>query len=457
MTPLPEIAPPPSPGPFRGGGIREVIALALPVVLTQLSTSLMGVVDSAMVGRLGPTELAAVGFGGIWLWTLFSILYGTASGVQTFVSQADGAGDARSCGPWVWQGCYALLPAGVVLLALLVWLLEPALELLGPSAEMRALTADYVRARLIGDLGYIAVMLLNSFHRGLGDTRTPLYVTLFANIVNVVLDYGLIFGRLGLPELGVTGAGVATSIAQWSNAVALLVIFQRRSIARRCNTHPVAMQPQQIRRFLWTSAPIGGQWFIGMVSFSAFTTLVARMGDASMAASQAFVMLLSLSFMQAVGVSIATGVLVGRYIGAEDVSAVNRTFRSSIALGISIGLVIAAVFIAFPVQLLRIFTDDPAVLGLGRPLLLLGALFQLADAVAIICDGALRGAGDTRWPFVIETAMGWGVQVPLAYLVGVELGYGLTGAWAAALLHIVALASILFLRFRSNAWREIRI
>ena len=104
MTPLPEIAPPSSPAPFRGGGLREVLFLALPVVLTQLSTSLMGVVDSAMVGRVGPTELAAVGFGGIWLWTLFSILYGTASGIQTFVSQADGAGHTKSCGPWVWQG-----------------------------------------------------------------------------------------------------------------------------------------------------------------------------------------------------------------------------------------------------------------------------------------------------------------------------------------------------------------
>jgi len=457
LTPLPEIAPPFSPTPFHGGGIREVIALAFPVVLTQLSTSLMGVVDSAMVGRIGPTELAAVGFGGIWLWTLFSILFGTASGVQTFVSQADGAGDSRSCGPWVWQGGYALMPAGIALFALLAWLLDPALALLGPSLEMRTLTADYVRARLIGELGFIAVMLLNSFHRGLGDTRTPLYVTLFANVVNVVLDYGLIFGRLGLPEWGVVGAGVATTIAQWSNAIALLVLFQRRSVAQRCQTRPVAMNSKAIRRFLWTSAPIGGQWFIGMVSFSAFTTLVARMGDAPMAASQAFVMLLSLSFMQAVGVSIATAVLVGRYVGAEEVAAVIRTFRSSIWLGFSLGLVIALAFIAFPIPLLRIFTDDPTVLSLGRPLLLLGALYQLADAIAIICDGALRGAGDTRWPFAIETAMGWGVQVPLAYYVGVVLDYGLTGAWLAALLHIVVLASILFLRFRSNAWQQIEI
>jgi MATE family multidrug resistance protein len=434
-----------------------VILLALPVVLTQLSTSLMSVVDSAMVGRVGPTELAAVGFGGIWLWALFSILFGTASGVQTFVSQADGAGATRSCGPWVWQGLYALMPAGIVFVAILAWLLEPALTLLGPSVEMRTLTSDYVRARLIGEIGFVAVMLINSFYRGLGDTRTPLYITLFANVVNVVLDYGLIFGELGLPKWGVAGAGAATAIAQWSNAIVLFVIFQRRSVAKRCNTRPAAVNGKQIKRFLWTGAPIGGQWFIGMLSFSAFTTLVARMGDESMAASQAFVMLLSLSFMQAVGVSIATAILVGRYIGAGDPSAAIRTFRSSILLGIALAACIAIAFVAIPIPLLRIFTDDAKVLELGRPLLLLGALFQLADAVAIISEGALRGAGDTRWPFAIETAMGWGVLVPLAYYVGVVLEYGLTGAWLASLAHIVTLASILVLRFRSNAWQKIRI
>jgi len=384
--PLPEIAPPTSSDPITGGGFREVIPLALPVMLTQLSTSLMGVVDSAMVGRIGPTELAAVGFGGIWLWTLFSIFFGTASGIQTFVSQADGAGDARSCGSWIWQGLYALIPAGFAFAAIVAWLLEPALTLLGPSAEMRALTTDYVETRLIGEIGFVAVMVINSFYRGLGDTRTPLYITLFANVVNVVLDYGLIFGELGLPEWGVAGAGLATAIAYWSNAIVLFVVCQRRSIARRCNTHPVELNRIQIRRFLWTSAPIGGQWFIGMLSFSAFTTLVARMGDASMAASQAFVMLLSLSFMQAVGISIATAILVGRYIGAGDPAAAVRTFRSSILVGVSLALCIAIAFVAFPIPLLRVFTDDQRVLELGRPLLLLGALFQLADAVAIIAD-----------------------------------------------------------------------
>jgi MATE family multidrug resistance protein len=181
------------------------------------------------------------------------------------------------------------------------------------------------------------------------------------------------------------------------------------------------------------------------------------MGDASMAASQAFVMLLSLSFMQAIGISIASSTLVGRYVGAGDHPGVRRSFRSSLLLGVGLAGVVAVLFVTVPGPLLRIFTDDAAVVALGRPLLLLGALFQLFDAVAIISEGALRGAGDTRWPFLVETAMGWGFFVPLAYGLGVALEGGLTGAWLGGLVYISLLALLLVRRFRSGAWQQIRI
>ena len=123
------------------GGFREVFILAVPVMLSHLSEALMGVVDSAMVGRLGATELAAVGFATVWLWTVFSLLLGTATGVQTFVSQFDSAGDTRQCGTWTWQGFYAVFPLGILLTVVIVWLTAPALALLGPSAELQAVAA----------------------------------------------------------------------------------------------------------------------------------------------------------------------------------------------------------------------------------------------------------------------------------------------------------------------------
>ncbi len=439
------------------GGLREVTALAYPVVLTQLSATLMGVVDSAMVGRLGPTYLAAAGFGSIWLWTIFSFFYGTASGVQTFVSQRDGAGQPEQTGRWIWQGFFSVVPMAALTAILLAPWVVPALALLGPSTELQTQSAAYIGARLPGEVGMAAWMVFTSFYRGIGDTRTPLWIGLFVNALNAVLDYGLIFGHLGLPEWGIEGAATATAISQWVGAIAMLVMLRRRRLRDPYRTDLVAPQLDAMRRFLRIGIPIGGQWCVGMTSFAMFTTLVARMGDESMAASQAFVMLLSLSFMQAIGISVAASTLVGRYVGARRPDAARRSFNNSILLGVLLGVLIAVLFVAIPGPLLRIFTDDPDVVRLGRPLLLIGALFQLVDAIAIITQGALRGAGDTRWPFVIETTFGWLVFVPLAYMLGVSFELGLWGAWLGGLIALTLSASVLALRFRSGAWERIRI
>jgi MATE family multidrug resistance protein len=439
------------------GGIHEVFDLAYPVVLTTLSTTLMGVVDSAMVGRLGATELAAVGFGGIWLWTLFSLFYGSASGVQTFVSQADGADDTRACGAWVWQGLYALIPAMLVVLFLVGALLDPLIAWMGPSEALGGEATSYIRARLPGELGIVVGMAAASFFRGLGDTRTPLYATIGGNVVNAVLDYGLIFGELGLPGWGVFGAGVATAVGHWCSTLLMLVLLLRPATRAARATQPVAPDAQAMRRFLRTSAPIGGEWFLGMTSFAVFTTLVARMGDLEMAASQVFVVLLSLSFMQAMGISIAAATLVGRFVGARDPDAAERSFRSSLVLGGALGVGIAVLYLIVPGPLFRIFTDDPAVIALGTPLLAMGAFFQLFDAIGIISEGALRGAGDTRWPFIAHTVAGWGFFVPAAYTLGIGLGFGLFGAWCGGLVYVFALSSVMTWRFRSGAWRRIKI
>ncbi len=439
------------------GGLREVAVLAAPVVLQQVSATAMMVVDSAMVGRLGPTELAGVGFGSVWLWTIFSFFYGVASGVQTFVSQYHGAGRERECGSWAWQALYFVVPLCALALLVVLPLVSPLLELAVPSEVLRTTAHSYILARLPGEAAMACMMVFTAFFRGFGDTRTPMFVMIFANLLNAVLDYGLIFGRLGLPELGVQGAGLATAISSVAGGAILFALFLRPKLARRFDTLAPRPSLPQIRRFLRVGLPIGGQWCIGTSTFAFFTTLVARMGDASMAASQAFVMLLCISFMQAVGISTATQTLVGRYVGAGDEAAVARSFRASLVLGVGLSVIVAALFVTIPGQLLGIFTDDPGVLALGRPVLMIGALFQLFDAIAIITEGALRGAGDTRWPFLFETTFGWGVFIPLAYTLGVSLEGGLAGAWTGGLISLGCTALILQWRFRSGAWRRVAI
>ncbi|MBC8340937.1 MAG: MATE family efflux transporter [Proteobacteria bacterium] len=439
------------------GGVREVLILAIPVVLTHISITGMQIVDSVMVGQLGSPQLASVGFGGVWLWTLVCLFVGTTTCVQTFVSQHFGSGNHTACGAWAWQGLYAIVPVSLLLGvglfagsgALITWL--------EPDASITPFAIDYLTTRGYGVPGLVAAVTLSSFFRGFGDTRTPLYATVFANLVNVVLDYGLIFGKLGLPELGVAGAGIATSIAEWTNFFVLFFFFRSKALMRAFGTQFIGPNREQMRRLLRTGLPVGAQWWLEMASFAIFLTLVARMGDAPMAASQAFISLLSISFMQAQGLGIAVTTLVGQYIGARDFDAAERSFYSGIRLCLIIAGVVGAMLVLIPEPLLGLYSDDPRVLALARPLMMVGAVFQIFDALAIIADGGLRGAGDTRWPMIARFLLSWCLFLPAAYFLGVVLEGGLTWAWGGGVIYIVALTWILLARFRSGRWKYITI
>jgi MATE family multidrug resistance protein len=422
-----------------------------------MSITAMGVVDSMIVGRLGAAQLGAVGLGGMWVWTIESFFVGTSMGVQTFVAQHHGAGRERECGAWSWQGLASIVPLaflGAIAIGLGAGQIIAWIE---PSDAIAPLATGYMRSRALGIVGITAAVSMSSFFRGIGDTRTPLYATVAANIVNFVLDLGLVFGHFGLPKLGVVGAGLATSISEWLYFVILAYLFLRPSLSEKFDTGFRAPVWSEIRRLWRIGIPIGGQWILEMLCFALFTTLVARMGEAALAASHAFVQLLSLSFMQATGISTAASTLVGRYIGAGKLHRVDRSFRSSIVLGSLLGVLIAGLFLLIPDLLIGVFSKDPAVLAYGRPLLAVGALYQFLDAIGIVTDGALRGAGDTRWPFVVRCTLSWAVFLPAAYLMAVPLGGGLTGAWLGGLVHVTLLAIFLVWRFRSGAWRTITI
>jgi len=381
------------------GGIREVAALAAPLVLTQILVTAMGVVDSVIVGRLGAAQLGAVGLGGMWVWTLTCFFVGTSTGVQTFVAQHHGAGRTNECGTWSWQGLASVVPLAGVVGCLVLFFADSIIEVLAPSDSIAPLATGYMRARSFGIMGITAASSLAAFFRGIGDTRTPLIATLIANLANLFLDLGLVYGWYGMPRLGVVGAGLATSISEWIYFGAVAFMFLRPAITNRFNTRFHAPSLGEIKRLWRTGVPIGGQWTIEMLAFAVFTTFVARLGDAPMAASHAFIQLLSLSFMQAVGISIATTTLVGRYIGAGQLEYVSRSLRSSMLLGSLLAAIIAALFMLVPELLLGLFSKDPDVLRYGRPLLMVGALYQFFDAIAIVsvrCDRDRFGRGAAR-------------------------------------------------------------
>jgi MATE family multidrug resistance protein len=299
--------------------------------------------------------------------------------------------------------------------------------------------------------------ILTSFLRGLGDTRTPMFATLIGLVVHVASAWALIFGNLGLPAWGIAGAGAAMVGSQAAYAVVLALHVFRPRMRERYATRAVRPDRALMRRFLWTGAPIGGQWFLDMSSFALFTSIVARMGDAPMAASQAMLQLLSVSFMAASGIGVATGALVGRHIGARRLDAATGSYVAAVKLVLGLAAAVAVLFLTAPEALIGVFTADAEVTALARPLLLLGAAFQVVDALAIVAGGALRGAGDTRWPFIVQALLAWLLRLPLVYLGAVVLAGGVLGAWLGELGYVAALAGVLTLRFRAGRWRSIQI
>jgi MATE family multidrug resistance protein len=422
-----------------------------------ISQTVMWTVDAAMVGHVGKAELAAVGFGGVLVWTIYSFFVGLTSTVNTFVSQAFGAGDYRRCGMLLWQGFYLALAAAAALYLVRAFVPE-VMALVRPPAEVEALSVSYIQIRMLSAGFFLAHYTFAHFFRGIGDTMTPLKVLGFAHLINIVGDYALIFGKGPFPELGVEGAAWATSLANVVAAVLFAALTFTPTMRLRYDlAGQWRARRAQLERLIRVGIPIAVHFFLDMGSFLVFSAYVGRMGTEALAANQIAIQILALSFMPAQGLAQAATTLMGQYIGAGSPELAKRCAHTTIKIGLYYAGAIALLCLTAPTFLVRIFNSDPAVVATGRKLLVLCAFFQIFDAVQFISDGALRGAGDTRVPMLIIVGGAWLVFLPLAYLLGTVAAKGVVGAWTGATIYIAVVSVMMFLRLQRERWRELVI
>lgn len=443
--------------PGGAGSYREVWVLAYPAILTNLSQTIMWTVDSAMVGHVGKIELAAVGLGGIMVWTLYSFFVGLTHSINTFVSQYFGARRFHDCARNLWQGLYIAGAAGGILL--FIRMFNPWIaDLLGPADNVKTLTVIYADIRMLSGPFVIIHFAYSNFFRGIGNTRTPMKVIAFANLVNIVGDYLLIFGAGPFPAMGVAGAAWATTIANLLAALVFLVISLSAPYRARFQVHrhfrPVL---SEMGRLLRIGLPIAVQFTLDMGSFLIFSAYIGRIGTEQLAANQIIIQVLAFSFMPCQGFAISATTLVGQYIGAGSMDLARRSAYRSLRLGLLYSIGIALVYMLFSEPIVRIFNNDPLVVSLGVRIILLAALFQFFDAIQMIASGALRGAGDTTVPMLLTVAGAYLLFLPFAYLFGTVLGGGVVGAWAGATLYIVILGIAMFLRLHRGGWQNIRL
>ena len=444
---------------------REVLELSFPIIVAMASHTLMGFVDTLILSRYGPSAVAAGGAAAGLAFTLMAFVFGTANCTSTFVAQSFGRGEPVECSRYAWQGIYfGIVVQALVLPAIVTpgptrWLVG----LFGHEPFLQPLERVYLRTRLFHLAGSASYAALTSFFQGIGRPRVAMVVALVANAVNALLDYALVFGLMGLPALGVGGAALATTISSYLQSALLLAVFLSRTVHARFRTR-AAWRPDltRLRRLLRIGLPAGLSFMLDVASWTIFTNvLIGRLGRDVLAANNITHQIIGLSFMPAIGINKGITVLVGQYIGKRDIRGAKRCVHVGIALAMAYMAFMGLCFVAFRGSIIRVFLKDPSafpqIVVAGRRMLILAAIFQAFDAVGIVAMGALRGAGDTRFPAIVAVALSWGLLLPLGYVLTYPAGLGYIGAWTAAAVHIAAFGAVMFWRFASEAWRKIDI
>ncbi len=441
------------------GHARALLILGLPLVGSHIAQVAIGVTDSVMLGWYDVDALAAVTLG----WSMFFIIFIVGSGfafaVLPMVAAAMAQDDVTQARRVTRMGMWLSAIYGVALMPVMIWS-EPLLLLIGQEPRIAALAADYMAIVAWGMVPSLLVMVLKNYLAALERTPAILWITIVTAILNAILNYALIFGNFGLPELGLTGAAIASVLMQLAGLAIMMAYIQR------------ALPSHVLFQRIWRSDPeafgsvfrLG--WPIGLANlaesglFSASAVMMGWLGALPLAAHGVAVQLASLAFVVHLGVSQAVTVRTGRALGRSDAVGMRDGGLVSNALSVAFSAVTVVLFLAIPELLTGLFVDPadpdrPAIIAIGVTLLAVAALFQLVDGAQVIALGLLRGVQDTRVPMYYAAFSYWVVGIPASYVLGFTLGFEGVGVWLGLVIGLAFAAVLLMARFWTTGLRGV--
>jgi MATE family multidrug resistance protein len=427
--------------------LRTQLRLAIPVVVIQVGLMAMGAVDGAFLGRVDPVQYAASSIGHSLTFVFFAFGMGVLTVLDPVVSQAFGARDDPAISRAAQRGVVLALLMSIPI-ALVILPADTILDLIGQSDEVSAVAGPYARILILSAPPFLIFVALRQVLQATHLMR-PLVLTIFAtNGLNAFLDWVLIFGNLGAPEMGAIGSAWATVISRWS-MIAVLPLLAGKSLTRYLTPRADRLFDfAAYGRMLRIGLPVGVQWFVEVGAFASVTALMGSLGAVELAGHQVAMHLASGSFMIPLGISMAASVRVGNEIGRGAVEGVQRAARVSLVCGAGVMAVIGIVFMASPYALARIFTDLDEVLAMAILLVPVAGVFQIFDGTQVVAVGILRGMGDTRVPMLVHVAGFWGVAMPIACWAAFGLDYGAVGLWYGLVAGLAVVAVAQFLRLR---------
>ena len=407
-----------------------MFALAFPVVIAELGWMTMGMVDTLMVGRLGPEAIGAVGLGSALFIAIGIFAMGMLLGLDTLVSQSFGAGRLDECHRWLIHGVALSVLLTIPTTLLLFWV-SANLDRWGMNPDVLRLMRPYLDAIAWSTLPLLVYFALRRYLQGLGVVRPIMITLIVANLMNLAGNWLLIYGNLGAPALGVAGSAWATVLARITMAASLFVVIVRRERHRHPGLMdtPLSIEAARLRQLVALGAPAAGQLTLEVGVFAMASALAGRMLPASLAAHQIALNLAGFTYMVPLGVASAGAVRVGQAIGRRDAAGAARAGWTALLFGVVFMSVAAIAFVAIPRPLIGAFTTDTRVLEIGIALLAVAAVFQLFDGLQAVGTGVLRGLGETRLPMLWNLAGHWFIGLPIAYLLAFHFGFGVIGLW----------------------------
>lgn len=446
----------------RPGGYRETLRVAMPLIMGSVSFTLMQFTDRLFLAWYDGVSIQAALPAGVLSFTLICLFHSVAGYAGTFVAQYHGARDAAGCSRATGQGVWLALLSWPLMLALIPagqWLLR----LGGHPPAVLAAENTYFTILMLGSVTLPLGAALSGFFAGRGDTMTTMWTTIVANVVNLGLDYALIFGAWGCPRLGIAGAAIATVISGAVQPAILLALYLGPRLAASHGTRR-HWRPdfQLLGRLVRFGLPAGFQLFSDVGSFTVFILVTGRLGEAALAASNIAFSINNLAFMPLLGMGSAAAILVGQYQGAGRSGIAERAGWTALKIALLYMLPLAVSFVACPGWYFSLFsaraggTDAVALLPVGRWMLVMMAAWGLLDAVNLVLSGALKGAGDTRFVMTYFALMAWGLWLPVEFLI-LHLGGGILAAWLWIVIYVLATAVGFFWRWRSGRWKSISV
>ena len=419
-------------------------------MLSMLGQVMTGVADSVMVGWTGATPLAASSFANIFFSIPLFFGIGVSYAITPLVAEGAGAKDLTKIIEILRHGFIINLLVAILLVGL-IFLVEPFMFSMGQPEDVVALGIPYLSIIGVSIIPTMIFQTYRQFAEGLEKTRMAMIIVVGSNLLNIALNYILIFGKYGFPEMGLNGAGWATLISRVVMAISMMlyVYYGKRFIAFRKGFSFGSYSKSLISKMLHIGLPAGSQFIFEAGAFGFSALMMGWLGTTALAAHQIAINLATISYMTTSGLGAAATIRVGNFLGQRDKRKLQDSAFTMIWMAVALMAAWALLFIFGRHLLPSLYIEDAAVIELTAVLLIIAAFFQLSDGIQVVCAGALRGLQDVKVPSILIFVAYWVIALPLGYWLAFPLGLGATGIWIGLLIGLTLTASAMVVRF----WR----